>query len=383
MCDRMDCVIRYSTKCMLNNYNKLYIASTVFVLLLFPYIYTYAFSNSEINLFDSWDSFTDETTNVIDQVYLDNSKPGGSSYITVDTFNNSDNLSVITNTTPSWFAQVTGGTQFYNNGDGTYNTITYHNTDSNNGSSGGPNTSSCPPGTQTVSNGTCCPSEYVVLGPVTGSGKSASRSASCDIPEPPTPPTPPTPPVSPPTQSQSCTPSSCESFPNICGEVNSGTQCIGGSGSYSCNAPNVPNPSGVCTVQLDSGVATGVRGCGAGVCYITRYPTESLTGGSGDVTWVELSPPTVGEPTAQIFARPILVKKTKRANIVWLSAYTKSCSVSGSNGDGGAGWSGINGDHISSEIVTQTTYNLTCEGLNGEQITDSVTVRLVPEWQEI
>jgi hypothetical protein len=65
--------------------------------------------------------------------------------------------------------------------------------------------------------------------------------------------------------------------------------------------------------------------------------------------------------------------------ITWQSENTESCTVSGDNNDA---WSGTSGTRTSSPIETRTIYTLSCEALDGSTPTESVTVRVVPVFQE-
>lgn len=89
-------------------------------------------------------------------------------------------------------------------------------------------------------------------------------------------------------------------------------------------------------------------------------------------------------PVASISAVPSLVPPNRTTNIAWSSSNTRSCSVSGTNGDGGsdAPWIGINGSQVSRTITAQTSYTLTCVGLDGSTIKRTVTVNIIPNWNE-
>ena len=194
----------------------------------------------------------------------------------------------------------------------------------------------------------------------------------------PLPPTPPPPPV--------CTTSQCITAANVCGQVNIGSQnsCTGNI----CSATIPANPSGSCSVATACGVnATGFVGCN-GACNITRYPfcaSVNNPNGDGEVEWITLNGSGAGggigvtDVRAEIFARPTLVVPQGRTVVRWISTEATSCSVAGANGDA---WTGTTGEKISGRIAQETQYVLTCTGFNGAKVSDSVTVRIVPEWQE-
>lgn len=184
----------------------------------------------------------------------------------------------------------------------------------------------------------------------------------------------------------SCTNTQCISAANVCGQVSTGTQSSCGGG---CSA-NVPaNPSGTCSVATECGVnATGYNGCN-GQCNITRYPfctTTENPDGDGVIEWIDIdSNGPNGEfgPTdiaCEIFAAPSLVNPGGQTVIRWLSTETDTATVTANtNGDS---WEGRFGEEISSFILQQTTYTLSCVGYDGSIVTDSVTVEIVPMWEE-
>ncbi len=85
-------------------------------------------------------------------------------------------------------------------------------------------------------------------------------------------------------------------------------------------------------------------------------------------------------PIASISAIPSLVPPGRTTNVAWTSSNTRSCSVSGTNGDGP--WSGRSGSQASAAIRAQVIYTLTCVGLDGASITRTVTVNIIPNWHE-
>lgn len=83
---------------------------------------------------------------------------------------------------------------------------------------------------------------------------------------------------------------------------------------------------------------------------------------------------------ADINANPVLVKPGDTSVITWNSAETTSCTVTAPNGDR---WTGTSGTQTSSAINELTTYTLTCQAFNGRTVTDTVSVGIIPSWNEI
>jgi len=186
----------------------------------------------------------------------------------------------------------------------------------------------------------------------------------------------------------SCSSFSCISAANICGDINTGTQnsCTGNI----CSASVPANPSGTCSVATACGVdATGFNGC-SGSCNITSYPfctTVQNPDGDGEIEWITVGDGNSGngggygatDILLKILAKPVLVAKGKPTVVRWLSTETESCEVTAPNGDS---WTGTAGEELTSDIEEETTYILECVGYDDSIVTDSVTVRIVPVWEE-
>lgn len=200
-----------------------------------------------------------------------------------------------------------------------------------------------------------------------------------------------------------CTPIACVSAANMCGVVSTGTQGCGSG----CSASVPANPSGACSIGTVCGVnVTGTNGCAG--CIVTRYPfcksATNLTpgggggenGGSGGdgttdtITWITVDDRGLGgdgsgsaigaaDITADVFVSPNLVPHGTPTVVRWLSTEATACTVEGSNGDS---WSGVFGEEISSLIVQETIYTITCTAFDNSTITDTAQVRIVPIWQE-
>ena len=81
--------------------------------------------------------------------------------------------------------------------------------------------------------------------------------------------------------------------------------------------------------------------------------------------------------------RPNIVPTFETALVYWDLSNVSSCSVTGGNGDAWSGASSGASGQETSPILEPTTYTLACEGLDGSTITESVTVQVVPIFQEL
>lgn len=93
-------------------------------------------------------------------------------------------------------------------------------------------------------------------------------------------------------------------------------------------------------------------------------------------------------PSATIHASPALVQRGATVQVSWFSTDISSpsnpalgsCTVTGTNGDT---WSGLNGTQVSSPIVQQTKYTISCRPYSSATtITQTVTVNIAPVFQE-
>jgi hypothetical protein len=66
----------------------------------------------------------------------------------------------------------------------------------------------------------------------------------------------------------------------------------------------------------------------------------------------------------------------------WDVANVDSCTVTGSNGDSWAGDSSGASGQTSSPILQQTLYTLSCDASDGSSILETVTVLLIPIFNE-
>jgi len=83
-------------------------------------------------------------------------------------------------------------------------------------------------------------------------------------------------------------------------------------------------------------------------------------------------------------AIPSLVPQGLTTNLFWNISNVTGCSVTGSNGtDAWTGTASPSGGQPSGPIDEQTTYTLSCTGLGGTDVNESVVVSVIPVFQEI
>jgi hypothetical protein len=92
----------------------------------------------------------------------------------------------------------------------------------------------------------------------------------------------------------------------------------------------------------------------------------------------QCSPPPAGQ-IVSFSVSPSIVQKGESATVAWSAVNVSSCSISGTNGDS---WTGINGSQPSSPILGQTIYTLNCVGEDGNPVSGTATVNIVPNFNE-
>jgi tetratricopeptide (TPR) repeat protein len=178
---------------------------------------------------------------------------------------------------------------------------------------------------------------------------------------------------------------------NSCGITDRGT--IGCDGQCKVTTGLPANYGVTCTIRNSCGSASGTIRCD-GSCSATRPPCADgddvlIIGGedtNGDGVIDERDTGGTGTTIfARISAVPLLIHRNQTSTIKWETQNTTSCTVTGNTGTAVDTWNFVsgNGSRISSAIVRETPYTLTCTGKNGQQLTSSVTIRIVPDWQEI
>jgi hypothetical protein len=86
-----------------------------------------------------------------------------------------------------------------------------------------------------------------------------------------------------------------------------------------------------------------------------------------------------GGYTGHLQINPSILPEGSTTTVHWNISNVASCTVVGSNGDS---WSATSGTKTSASILQRTTYTLQCTGLDGTSIHESVTVEVVPVFQE-
>ncbi len=220
----------------------------------------------------------------------------------------------------------------------------------------------------------------------------------------------------------------CSSAPNACGTVAQGTKTevrrvsdnsLVSSTSCSATVPEIPSYVGTpCSVDITntcglSDKAYGVTSC-SNTCDITNYPdvvadpvcfkeplpptTTCPDGYSGTAPNCVLNTcpdGTIGTPpncvpnnisgatvTVDIKAWPPIVKQGSNVFLSWTSTNARECNVfSNTNFDT---WNETTGNwRRTSAINENTIYTISCTGINGAEVTDSVRIQVLPIWFEI
>lgn len=83
-------------------------------------------------------------------------------------------------------------------------------------------------------------------------------------------------------------------------------------------------------------------------------------------------------PTGFLRVRPALVRSGDSTWVEWSASQVSSCTVTG----GSDSWTGASGMNQSSAIRSQTTYTLSCQGLDGSTISRSAVVNITPIFHE-
>lgn len=141
---------------------------------------------------------------------------------------------------------------------------------------------------------------------------------------------------------------------NACGQSNTGTTQCGGS----CSVSAPPNPPGYGNACPSAPNACGMTNTGTiqcdGSCSATTPPNSSCPA-----------------PTASLTASPNPVNYNTASTLTWSSTHThpNSCSIPGlvTNGP-------TSGSVSTGNLTSNQTYTVTCQGLNGSPVSESVTV---------
>ena len=183
-------------------------------------------------------------------------------------------------------------------------------------------------------------------------------------------------------------------IPASCGSPHSGDLCTsptfdgtsgssgGGSGSnISVNTGDSATLSWTCdSSSSSSGVNFSTGGATAGSANVTPSSDTTYTlicsnGGQGSVVV------SVINPSLSISATPTLLQSGSTSVISWTATSVNSCAVSEDNQNITDSWTGTSGTETSSALTEETVYVLSCETDAGS-VSDNVTIRLVPIFQE-
>jgi hypothetical protein len=148
---------------------------------------------------------------------------------------------------------------------------------------------------------------------------------------------------------------------------------------YTCNGSQIvvsteTDSSCQDTVTNTTCVAPQFCSLGSPVCLT---PTPSGLTGSGDLT-------------GNLTARPNLVPKNATTTVYWDMANVTNCSVTGNDG---TSWTGATSATsscsvksstgcVTSPIITQTIFTLSCLDLDSNPYTETATVNLLPDFEE-
>jgi hypothetical protein len=180
--------------------------------------------------------------------------------------------------------------------------------------------------------------------------------------------------------------SSCDT-----GYVREGNECVFGSCPAGYTAGTDSNGDPICTFNScpigyvqQSGECV-FQGCPIG--YAQQGTQCVFQGCPQDYTQLNglCVQSQVAAPSGDITALPLLLKTGKTSEVSWNAASVASCTVSGTNGDS---WSctGAACNATTTEttmpIENQTTYTLSCTGLDNSAMQRSVTINVAPNFCE-
>lgn len=134
----------------------------------------------------------------------------------------------------------------------------------------------------------------------------------------------------------------------VCG----GAQCTP---QYYCSGNDLYQRSAQCTNTFVQACAWG---CAGSACVLPPPPSGNIT------------------------ATPVVVRSGNKSEISWTAENVQSCTVTENNADINDSWTGITGTRMSSNLTQQTVYTLRCIDLEDEEFLDSVTVNIIPVWEE-
>lgn len=161
----------------------------------------------------------------------------------------------------------------------------------------------------------------------------------------------------------------------------SATSASGNGTSVVINAGDSTTLTWVCYDSTSSsGINFSTGGAVSGSVVVspstdTSYTIICSNGGQGIVNV------TVVNPSLSITANPSLIQTGGVTSIIWTTTDVNTCTVNETNPMITDSWSGTSGTQTTSVLAQGTTYTLSCI-TDGGTVTESVTVNLVPIFQE-
>ena len=152
--------------------------------------------------------------------------------------------------------------------------------------------------------------------------------------------------------------------------------------TFSCTETPPPPPAatGQCSDTTDNdndGLIDALDPDCTATAGFSEWPPENPTGGN---------PPggSGTNPAAVLDLRviPSLVRRGNSTKVHWSAQNVESCTVTGQNGDSWIGSASPLGGQTSRPITGETTYTLSCTDLDGNTVTRSAEVRVIPGFQE-
>lgn len=152
-----------------------------------------------------------------------------------------------------------------------------------------------------------------------------------------------------------------------------GGGCYGVNFSLSGGSPKTVTPTQTTTYTIYKGLFGLFSSTGHASCTV-KVNTPSTPS-----TPTTPSTSTTTQASIDITASPGLVRKGETAMVSWTSTGVTSCVVDRPTG---ADWTGLSGSEETDPIVSENLFTLRCQSAGGE-LTDSVTVKALPTFEEI
>jgi Bacterial Ig domain len=140
--------------------------------------------------------------------------------------------------------------------------------------------------------------------------------------------------------------------------------------SYSCSGQTIQHTDASCNVtNVTTCVSPNFCSAGSSTC-ISAPPTFNQSGSGSSAL------------TGHLQAVPLLVPQNNTTKVYWNVSNVTSCSVTGTNGDHWTGTVSTSGGQVSAALTQQTTYTLSCTGLDSSTVSEAVVVNILPVFQE-